>query len=161
MSRARPIDAIDHLIIHCSASPNGRADTAADIDQWHARNGWRRGAPHGGANDLHHIGYHWVIELDGHVAAGRGLLETGAHAGPAMNGRSVGICLIGTDRFTQAQWDQLACQVRRLRDKLPGEVTIIGHRDVPANKRCPGFDVAGWLERGMEPEPDQILEVAS
>lgn len=50
-------------------------------------------------------------------------------------------------------------------------VRVVGHRDLspdadgdgvvePAEwlKTCPGFDVAAWLARGMEPEPGRVLD---
>lgn len=162
MSRFRPLDRIDSLIIHCSASPGGRPDTAADIDAWHKRNRWRRAQPQpGGSSTLHHIGYHYVIERSGRVVVGRALTETGAHAGPAWNGRSVGICLVGWDQFTHRQWEALAGGVRKLRRELPAgdALRIFGHRDAPANKICPGFEVADWLRDELRPLPGHVADV--
>lgn len=163
MSRPRTIDRIDSIIIHCSASPGGRPDTAADIDAWHRappRN-FRRGAPQpGGSSTLHHIGYHYVIERSGREVVGRALAETGAHAGPEWNARSVGICLVGWDQFTRGQWATLAGRVLLLQQELPRgrNIRVMGHRDAPANKLCPGFDVSDWLRDAMRPPSGHIAD---
>lgn len=41
--------AINKIIIHCSATPEGHDYTAADIDSWHKARGWRC------------IGYHYAM----------------------------------------------------------------------------------------------------
>lgn len=50
---------IDKLIIHCSATPEGRAVSVKDIDKWHREKGYNG------------IGYHYVIGLNGEVWKGR------------------------------------------------------------------------------------------
>ena len=51
---------IDKIIIHCSATPEGRDVKTSEIKRWHVEdNGWRD------------IGYHFVIELDGSIHKGR------------------------------------------------------------------------------------------
>ena len=50
---------IDKIILHCSATPEGRNVTVEDIRAWHIERGFRT------------IGYHYVIYLDGSVHAGR------------------------------------------------------------------------------------------
>ena len=119
------------IIIHSSASPNGRDDRAADIHRWHLERGWSG------------IGYHYVICLDGKIENGRPEYWTGAHAA-GYNEGSIGICLIGTDDFTEAQWLSLDALVEKLQHRYPN-ARIIGHREVNPNKSCPGFDVQQWL----------------
>lgn len=108
----RRIDTLTTLVIHCSATPNGRWTTAEQIDDWHRARGFRRvhdiaprHEPH-----LRAIGYHSVIGVDGTLWNGRALLERGAHAA-GHNAKSVGICLIGTDRYSPAQWATLRTHV--------------------------------------------------
>lgn len=133
---------IEQIVIHCSATPNGKPYTAADIDAWHRKRGWRK------------IGYHYVILLDGTVQTGRTEAEIGAHAN-GYNARSLGVCLIGTDLFTPAQWDALRKLCDMLKRRHP-DALIVGHRDLPrVPKRCPGFDVTTWLVRG--PQEGHIL----
>ena len=50
---------IKKVIIHCSATPEGRDVKTETIRQWHLDKGWSD------------IGYHYVIELDGSINVGR------------------------------------------------------------------------------------------
>ena len=135
---------INEIIIHCADTPNGKIFHASDIGRWHKERGWSK------------IGYHWVIGIDGFVEAGRHPDEIGAHA-EGHNRDSLGICLIGSTKFTQAQWDSLAVLVTRLSEEYP-EARIIGHYQVATNgKRCPNFNVTNWLESGCVPHPKNIL----
>lgn len=141
--------AIRHIIIHCSASKNGDSRVTLErIDDWHRARGFRK------------IGYHYVIEVDGLMRAGRGESEIGAHV-EGSNADSIGVCMVGTDRFSPAQWQQLDSIVRHLKDAYPA-ADVKGHRDYSPDKNgdgivqrwewlktCPGFDVADWLAAGM------------
>ncbi len=152
---------VRRIIIHCSATPDGRAQTVRDIDRWHGERKppfnrehvWRRRMN----PELAHIGYHFVIYINGATATGRHMDEIGAHARGA-NFDSLGICLIGTSRFRAAQWHSLAELVTLLLAvRCPG-ARVLGHRDLPGvAKACPGFDVAGWLP-DMKAPPDHLLE---
>lgn len=121
---------IHRIIIHCAATPNGRVlgrggETAAQvIDRWHRARGFHRGAP---ANDngLTSIGYHGVIDTDGQLLTGRGVEELGAHV-RGYNQDSLGLCLVGTDQFTSAQWAVLRTQILTLRVRWP-EATLHDH----------------------------------
>ncbi|QSM00586.1 N-acetylmuramoyl-L-alanine amidase [Oceanospirillum phage vB_OliS_GJ44] len=121
---------VKHIVIHCSDSPNGRVDTAEDIHRWHLENGWSG------------IGYHYVIERNGDVKPGRPHYWEGAHE-KSVNHCSLGICLVGTDQFTDAQWINLESLVDQLLVQYPG-VPVSGHRDHKPSKKCPGFDVKSW-----------------
>ena len=126
---------ITDLIIHCSATAEGRDFTAADIDRWHRAQGWAC------------IGYHFVIRIDGTVEPGRPIDKAGAHCS-GHNAYSLGICYIGglasdgktpKDTRTPAQRLSLRILITTLRHIYP-TATIHGHRDF-ANKACPCFDV--------------------
>lgn len=172
MPESRRIDAI---VIHCSATPDGRWTTAPDIDRWHDERGFERGAAWRARQnpDLKAIGYHYVIYTNGAIATGRHLDEIGAHAG-GHNARTIGICMIGTGAYTALQWRALASLVEKLQTRYPA-AKVIGHRDLSPDidgdgivepqewlKTCPGFDVATWLagpddipeDLVLEPEPD-------
>ena len=82
------------LIIHCSATPNGRYHNAEDIHRWHLEKGWDG------------IGYHWVITPKGELQAGRPEYWKGSHA-YGHNSGSIGVCMIGTDEFSDEQWEVL------------------------------------------------------
>lgn len=155
------------LVIHCSATPNGKPFTATDIDRWHKARGFKRTLPaikHFNEH-LKHIGYHFVIGLDGTVETGRQVGETGAHV-KGHNQNSLGICLIGGidasgrnhAEFTQAQWHALHELLVELQGRFPN-ANIYGHRDLSPDlngdgsitpnewlKDCPCFDVWQWLE---------------
>lgn len=124
---------IDKIIVHCSATPNGRHHTAEDIHRWHLERGWSG------------IGYHYVICIDGTIEQGRPHYWQGAHAS-GHNENSIGICLIGTDEYTDEQMMSLGAVVQSLSNlhKVKKE-NIIGHNEV-SNKTCPGFDVQEWVE---------------
>lgn len=161
---------IDSLVIHCSATPDGRWHSTLDIDYWHGQAGFRRAPRTDEARKynpgLAHIGYHWVIYTNGGLATGRHPSEVGAHA-RGHNARSLALCLVGTRQYTAAQWSQLRQQVEYLcrRYGVPLQLAtadthwrgICGHRDTGANKACPGFDVAAWLAAGMQPLAEHLL----
>lgn len=121
---------IDRIIIHCSATPNGREDTAEDIHHWHLERGWDG------------IGYHYVIEVKARLVAGRPEYWKGSHA-KGHNKNTIGICMIGTDKFNCDQWSILQNLIRKLKIKYPG-VKVVGHNEI-SDKACPGFDVQEWL----------------
>lgn len=133
---------IDDIIVHCSATREGKDFKAADIDRWHKERGF--GARHNGKT--YHIGYHYVIDLDGRVEEGRPEEMAGAHC-KGHNGHSVGVCYVGglasdgktaKDTRTSAQKDAMVDLLMRLRHKYP-TAGIHGHRDYAA-KACPSFD---------------------
>jgi len=133
---------ITEIIIHCSATREGKDFTAADISRWHKARGF--GASYGGRT--YHIGYHYVIDLDGTVETGRPEELTGAHC-KGHNAHSIGVCYIGgldadgktaKDTRTLAQKSAMACLMIQLRNKYP-TASIHGHRDFAA-KACPSFD---------------------
>lgn len=124
---------ITEIIIHCADTPEGRDVKAADIRRWHKARGF---------DD---IGYHYVIDLDGTIEAGREIEKAGAHA-QGHNANSIGICYIGgadkqmkvKDTRTDAQKASLVLLLKYLRQRYPA-AKIIGHRDVSV-KPCPSFD---------------------
>jgi len=132
---------IDKIIIHCSATPPYRDVSAADIDEWHKGRGWKG------------IGYHGVIKRDGMFERGRHVDRIGAHAA-GHNRYSIGLCMIGgladdnlpSPEYTKAQWSTLNRVISRLEAQYP-DAMVIGHREL-ANKACPSFDVAAWMQTG-------------
>ena len=140
---------INSVVIHCADTPNGRKFTVKDIESWH-----KQRADWGPSPSGKYIGYHYVIYINGEIAGGRSPEEVGVHA-KGYNKNSIGICLIGMNKFTQAQWDSLKYLVESLLGAYP-DLTVIGHNEV-SPKTCPGFDVQEWLESGMEPNEKNIL----
>ncbi|MCH5326927.1 MAG: N-acetylmuramoyl-L-alanine amidase [Duncaniella sp.] len=128
---------IEKIIIHCSATPEGKDYTVAQIRDWHVRgNGWSD------------IGYHFVIDRYGVVHKGRSVEKIGAHT-KGQNARSIGICLIGgmdaenkrpKDTRTPAQRVALVNLVKELKATYGENVTVHGHNEFAA-KACPSFNV--------------------
>ena len=125
---------ITEIIVHCSATPEGKDFTVPDITRWHKQRGFRT------------IGYHYVVYRDGSVHTGRQEGEIGAHC-TGHNACSIGICYIGglaadgktaKDTRTPEQRKALLMLLRRLRAKYTN-AKIHGHRDFAA-KACPSFD---------------------
>lgn len=133
---------INKIIVHCSATPEGREVIVEEIDKWHKANGWKG------------IGYHYVVYLDGSIHKGRDEKEVGAHCA-GQNTNSIGICYIGgveadgktpKDTRTEAQKKSLLELLKKLKEKYPN-ATIHGHREF-ASKACPSFD-AKYEYRGL------------
>ena len=125
---------IDTIIIHCSATAEGKSFTVADIDRWHRQRGFAQ------------IGYHYVIYLDGSIHKGRPIELVGAHC-QGHNTHSIGICYIGglakdnktpKDTRTPEQKAALLKLLKELKSEFP-TATIRGHRDFAA-KACPSFN---------------------
>ena len=126
--------AIREIIVHCSATPEGKDYTIDDIRKWHRLRGFSD------------IGYHYVVYRDGSVHVGRYVDLIGAHC-TGHNAGSIGVCYIGgcdkdgktpKDTRTGKQIDALFDLLVQLRSIYPN-ATIHGHRDF-ANKACPSFD---------------------
>ena len=124
---------INRIIVHCSATPEGKDFHASDIDSWHKNRGFNG------------IGYHYVITLDGKVEEGRHEDKVGAHAS-GYNSHSIGVCYIGgvdkdgapKDTRTEAQKVAMTDLICKLKMKYPKAV-VHGHNEV-ANKACPCFN---------------------
>ena len=123
---------IDKIVVHCSDTPTGRDDRAADIHRWHQDRNWDG------------IGYHYVIPIDGSVENGRPEYWKGAHVG-AHNSNSVGICLIGCGEYTPAQMYALKFLIFEIMARHEG-AKIYGHYELDSKKTCPNFDVQRWVE---------------
>jgi N-acetylmuramoyl-L-alanine amidase len=126
---------INKIIIHCSATPEGKDISVETIRDWHLKRGWSD------------IGYHYVIDLDGKVHAGRPIEKTGAHV-KGHNTGSIGICYVGgveqdgkTPKDTRTKEQKVALDnlLFTLTDVFVG-ATIHGHNEF-SSKACPSFDV--------------------
>ena len=115
--------AINHIVVHCTATKEHQAFNAADIDRWHKKRGWSG------------IGYHYVVKLDGTVEKGRPDTKIGAHV-KGYNRNSIGVVYVGgldknlapKDTRTPAQEVALYTLLQELRCLYPKAV-ISGHRD--------------------------------
>lgn len=127
---------IDSIIIHCSDSKWGDKNT---IDKWHTQRGWNE------------IGYHFVINnglikpsfyleaLNGSIEIGRDINKGGAHT-IGYNNNSIGICLIGKNKFMKEQIFSLVELVVDLMGKYNISLeNVLGHYETPKSngKTCP------------------------
>lgn len=125
---------ITEIIIHCSATPEGREVSVKEIDSWHRRQGYNG------------IGYHYLIGLNGTVSPGRPEHIAGAHC-RGHNRNSIGVCYVGgcdrmmrpKDTRTPQQRESLRRLVAELKKRYP-HATVHGHCEFAA-KACPCFDV--------------------
>ena len=125
---------IKEIIVHCSATAEGKDFTVAQIRQWHLQRGFTD------------IGYHYVIYRDGSVHIGRPEEVSGAHC-TGHNTISIGVCYIGgcasdgktpKDTRTDAQKAALVKLLKELKVKYPN-ARIYPHYKF-ANKACPSFN---------------------
>lgn len=163
-----PLREITAIVIHCSATPNGRATTIKDIDAWHQQRGWHRTDYFRIKKQfnpgLTSVGYHFFIDLAGRIHTGRHIDEIPAQVA-GHNTKGIGICLAGNDRFTPDQWSALKQLVTQLQADIAASshrITprVLGHCDYPdAHKTCPNFSVTQWQQRGMVPTEEHILRI--
>ena len=152
--------AVNKIVIHCSATPEGRNISAATIDGWHRKRGFNQ------------IGYHYVIALDGKIEAGRPVNIMGAHVAGGGNRASIGIAYIGgvdaklkpKDTRTEAQKLALIKIIKILKNIYP-DASIHGHRDYSVDrdgdgveaheymKACPCYNAEQeYYELGLQPK---------
>lgn len=132
---------IKEIIVHCTATPEGRNYTVEQIRADHKKQGWSD------------IGYHYVVYRDGSVHEGRNVDIIGAHA-TGHNTYSIGVAYVGgvenkpgvpyakqkpKDTRTLAQKAALLSLLMDLRKLYPG-AKIYGHHDFEPKKDCPCFD---------------------
>jgi len=151
---------IDEIIIHCTAtrpdwweSKSSQAKVN-EVRNWHTSKGWSD------------IGYHYLIDRNGTVVAGRPLDRVGAHV-KGHNTGTVGISLFGgfggsagdsfADNFTEDQERALLDLIAKLKADHPSITKISGHNQYAA-KACPCFSVPAWVSKAkptkMKPPVD-------
>ena len=124
---------INLIVVHCTATEEGKDYSVAEIRRWHLKRGFSD------------IGYHYLIGIDGKVHEGRNVNISGAHTA-GYNAHSIGVCYVGgldknhkaKDTRTPAQKASLLRLLTDLKKIYP-KATIHGHREY-ANKACPCFD---------------------
>ena len=147
---------LTNLVIHCTATPQGKEVTKSDIIHWHTDpkehggRGWRR------------PGYSDMIYLDGSLVnivpfnqdeqVDPWEITNGAKG---INGISRHVVYVGgvdkggkkpKDTRTEEQLSTLETYVKFMILRHPG-IQVLGHNQAPgANKACPSFDVSKWLE---------------
>jgi N-acetylmuramoyl-L-alanine amidase len=144
---------LKNIFVHCSDSAFGEVRI---IESWHKQRGWKS------------IGYHYVILngrpfkdvryidfLDGQIQPGHALnddpifqdFEVGTHVA-GRNASSIGVCLIGTHEFTDAQLLATRRLILSLLKKFQLQVAdVLGHYEDPdANKTCPNIPMEYFRE---------------
>ena len=134
MKLTKSVRQITKIILHCTATPEGRDVDAEEIARWHKNQGWRN------------IGYHYVVKLDGTIEEGRSVQMVGAHT-KGHNVGSIGIVYVGgCDRFMSPKDTRTTEQDTALTNLLSALLemypiaTLHGHNEF-SNKACPSFDV--------------------
>ena len=142
---------LQYLVIHCTATPEGREVSAADIRRWHTSpaptgRGWRQ------------VGYTDLFHLDGSVERLVNNNEDGnvdpweiTNGAAGYNSVSRHIVYAGgcdanmqpKDTRTAEQKEALKKYVLDFHARHP-DVGIVGHNQLAA-KACPSFDVPQWL----------------
>lgn len=137
---------IKEIILHCSATAEGKDYRAKDIDKWHRQKGWKG------------IGYNYVIDLDGTVEKGRALEQVPAHC-TGHNSNSIGICYIGglakngktsKDTRTEAQKDYLLDLVYLLLEHFNLTINNVHCHNEYAAKDCPCFKIKDFRKEYEE-----------
>jgi len=133
---------ISRIILHCSATPEGKHFDVDTIRRWHVKDrGWKD------------IGYHYVIYIDGSVHEGRPVGQVGAHTS-GHNSDSIGVVYVGgcddkmkaKDTLNELQEIAMVNLIKSLREEH-GPMTLHGHNEFAA-KACPSFKVKdkfNWL----------------
>lgn len=124
---------IDEIIVHCTATPEGRDYTVEQIRKQHKAQGWSD------------IGYHYVVYRNGKTLGGRDVRLVGSHC-QGRNSHSIGVVYVGgcdknmkpKDTRTPEQKVALIHLLKTLRILYPG-ASIHGHNEYAA-KACPSFD---------------------
>ena len=138
---------LQYLIIHCTATPEGRHVSVADIEQWHLKErGWSR------------VGYSDMITLDGSLM-NLHPFDTNDVVDPweitngvrGFNGLARHIVYAGgTDRAGKTKDTRTALQKATMTDyvrymvKRHPDIQVAGHNQF-SDKECPSFDVPKWL----------------
>ena len=150
---------LKYLVLHCTATPEGREVTADEIRRWHTSappvgRGWKQ------------VGYTDMIHLDGRVErlvdnnedaqvdsweitnGAKGYNTTARHVvyvgGVAADGKTP------VDTRTLAQREAMETYVKDFHRRFP-DVEIVGHNQLAA-KACPSFNVRAWLKSiGINP----------
>ena len=144
---------LKRLVIHCTATPEGREVTAADIRHWHCDpvskggHGWKQ------------VGYTDLVHLDGRIERlGKNNEDLIVDPWEVTNGASgynstsrhivyAGGCdrqMRPKDTRTAAQRTALEAYVKDFHRRFP-TVSIVGHNQLNPSKACPSFDVKKWL----------------
>lgn len=144
---------LKYLVLHCTATPEGREVSSSDIRNWHTNpvskggRGWKQ------------VGYTDMIHLDGRIErlvqnneddnVDPWEITNGAKGYNAISRHivyvgGVDLRLNAKDTRTTSQREAMKKYVIDFNRRFPN-VKIIGHNEVAA-KSCPSFNVKQWLK---------------
>ena len=143
-----------YLVLHCTATPEGREVSSDEIRHWHTApvkeggRGWKQ------------VGYTDMIHLDGTVerlVANNEDAEVDpwevTNGAKGYNTVSRHVVYVGCvsedgktakDTRTEAQLKAMTAYVRDFHARFP-QIRIIGHNELNSHKACPSFNVQDWL----------------
>lgn len=140
---------LEYLIIHCTATPEGRPVSKEDIERWHlVERGWSKV----GYSDMIHLGGQLenLIKFNQDNTIDYWEISNGARG---FNRISKHVVYVGgtekndikksKDTRTYEQHKTLQLYVLFMILRHP-KIKVIGHNEV-STKDCPGFNVAEWL----------------
>lgn len=148
---------LSFLVIHCTATPEGKAFFKDDIIRWHTN------PKHMGGRGWNRPGYADIVYLDGNLA---NLIPYNtddyvdlweiSNGVEGINGKSRHIVYVGgmnaegklpQDTRTPEQNDTLEVYIKYTLKRHP-DIRILGHYQAPnaKGKACPSFSVPEWLE---------------
>ena len=145
---------LKYLVLHCTATPEGREVSSDDIRAWHTNpvNKGGRGWSQVGYTDLIHLNGEVERLVDNNEDANVDPWEI-TNGAKGYNSISRHVVYVGgvvadgkttKDTRTKAQKAAMEAYVKEFHKRHPN-VRIIGHREVAA-KDCPWFDVQVWLK---------------
>lgn len=146
---------LKRLVIHCTATPEGREVSAGEIRHWHTD------PPSKGGRGWKQVGYTDMVHLDGTVER---LVDNNeddvvdpweiTNGAKGHNSTSRHIVYVGgvdrdgktpRDTRTSGQRKALEHYVKDFHRRFPS-VRIVGHNEL-SKKACPSFDVQRWLKQ--------------
>ena len=152
---------IKYLILHCTATPEGRPVSKKELIKWFTDpvplgNGWSK------------PGYRTMVHLDGQSSDlvdfdNDGWLEWPevTYGAKGFNSESIHISYVGgvqkynikipKDTRTAAQIKTLRAHTEAILSYHP-DIQILGHNEVNPHKACPSFNVSRWLQSIDIPE---------
>lgn len=150
---------LEYLIIHCTATPMGRAVSSDDIRKWHLEErGWSRA----GYSDMIHLNG-WIENLreyDNDDMVDPWEITNGAIG---LNSVSRHLVYVGgtdnkkpADTRTLEQFDAMEAYVKYMIHKYPS-IKVLGHNQV-ADKACPSFFVPRFLRMIGVPETNIYID---
>lgn len=138
------------IIVHCLDTKNGVDVSVEEVNSWHKARGWAG------------IGYHWLISApEGVIRAGRPPDMAGAHC-EGQNSDSLGIALVGRDKFSEAQWQSLFGLIKACQNRwdIDNSLVCVHNEFASAKKQgktCPNFSGA-LLREFMEKNSIEVVK---